>query len=465
MAFNMFPYSNLHELNLDWVLRKTAEAVQTCQEALTAINALMGNAVLYTSQERDAGERRTACGNIHALSYDAQGLHAADRTVARANIQTVAYEEQSLTDSQKQQARSNIGAVSASDLPDLSDVVKVTEQSFTPAQKQQARSNIGAVSASDLPDLSDVVKVTEQSFTPAQKQQARSNIGAAASADIPNVSDVVRTSAQTFSTAQKTQARTNIGAAASADIPNVSDVVRTSTQTFTDAQKAQARTNIGASSPLVFTIEAASGSSPWSIPSDNYASLSAFLSAIASGNPATLQVSQSVFQNYPQVFKTSNLAVYGNFIAATYCYDISTDEPDAASELFTLTISIDTAHHTWNAKEHRELPNTTASDNGKTVKVGQWGAIVLEDMRPLVLEFATENPYTVTTPLADIKAAIDAGRQVMFKLPGLNGTTTLKDYGPSNTGVFNYILFNTSLFNSYAWYNGRSDVWEYVVNT
>lgn len=431
MAFNMFPYSNLHNLNLDWILSTVKTLATTVEAAVSSLQEALANTVLYTSQERTAGERRTACGNIHALSYDAQGLHAADRTVARANIQAVAYEEQSLTDS----------------------------------QKQQARDNIGAVSASDLPDLSDVVKVTEQSFTPAQKQQARSNIGAAASADIPNVSDVVRTSAQTFSTAQKTQARTNIGAAASADIPNVSNVVRTSAQTFTDAEKAQARTNIGASSPLVFTIEAASGSGPWSIPSDDYAALSAFLSAIASGNPATLQVSQSVFQNYPQVFKTSNLAVYGNFIAATYCYDISTDEPDATSELFTLTISIDTTHHTWNAKEHRELPNTTASDNGKTVKVGQWGVIVLEDMRPLVLEFATENPYTVTTPLADIKAAIDAGRQVMFKLPGLNGTTTLKDYDPSNVGVFNYIWFNTSRFNSYAWYNGRSDVWEYVVNT
>ena len=35
---------------------------------------------------------------------------------------------------------------------------------------------------------------------------------------------------------------------------------------------------------------------------------------------------------------------------------------------------------------------------------------------PLILEFATENPLTVNTPLSEIKAAIEAGRQVWFKM-------------------------------------------------
>ena len=37
-----------------------------------------------------------------------------------------------------------------------------------------------------------------------------------------------------------------------------------------------------------------------------------------------------------------------------------------------------------------------------------------EDRGPLILEFATTNPFTVTTPLSEIKAAIKAGRQVML---------------------------------------------------
>ena len=37
---------------------------------------------------------------------------------------------------------------------------------------------------------------------------------------------------------------------------------------------------------------------------------------------------------------------------------------------------------------------------------------------PVVLEFATMDPYTVTTPIADIKTAIDTGRQVWFKNSG-----------------------------------------------
>ena len=34
---------------------------------------------------------------------------------------------------------------------------------------------------------------------------------------------------------------------------------------------------------------------------------------------------------------------------------------------------------------------------------------------PLILEFATEDPYTVDTPISDIQAAIEAGRQVWFR--------------------------------------------------
>jgi hypothetical protein len=39
---------------------------------------------------------------------------------------------------------------------------------------------------------------------------------------------------------------------------------------------------------------------------------------------------------------------------------------------------------------------------------------------PLILEFATEDPYTVDTPISDIQEAIEAGRQVLFVIEDMH---------------------------------------------
>lgn len=228
MAFNLFPFTNLHNLNTDWILKTVKECKTAVENALAAVQTALSDAVLYTSQSKTASEQRTACGNINAVSYLTQGADAADRTVARTNIRAVAYEEQSLTDQQKAQARTNIGAISSSDIPSLTGFVSYTEaQSLTDDQKAQAQTNIGAASTANLATLaynvnssinsvqSDVakcVKIIPQSLTPSQQAQALINIGAAAASTIPDVSDVLRYSSQSLTDLEKLQAQRNIDA-------------------------------------------------------------------------------------------------------------------------------------------------------------------------------------------------------------------------------------------------------------
>lgn len=64
------------------------------------------------------------------------------------------------------------------------------------------------------------------------------------------------------------------------------------------------------------------------------------------------------------------------------------------------------------------VPAAEVSDKGKVLSVSDSGAPVWENREPLVLEFATTDPYTVATPFADIKTAIDSGRQVYFDYNG-----------------------------------------------
>lgn len=257
MAFNMFPYSNLHNLNLDWILNtvKTMAAaveaaagtVETYAARLTqaetniqAITPAANGAVRHdVSQALDAANRRRAATNIHAVSYDATLLSADERS----------------------QARSNIGAAASADIPDVSDVVRVTAQTFSTLQKAQARANIEAVSSSQLNTLdgrvqtleSNTVRVTSQSFTDAQKTQARTNIGAIAASDVPSITGaVVYNEAQSLTDSQKLQARNNINAAVSGSY------LRYDAQSLTAAQKQQARSNIGVSGaedqPLIVTV-------------------------------------------------------------------------------------------------------------------------------------------------------------------------------------------------------------------
>lgn len=283
MSIFNWPYTNFHELNLDWVLRtmKTAvEAVehmadslesyaQRLQQAENDIDALEGSRVSYAAEQQlSSTQKQQARTNIDAAPA----------------IGVVYYnQEMALDNTYKATARDNIGAAAASAIPDVSDVVRTSAQTFTTEQQAQARSNIGAGSENDINALesSRVSYAAEQQLTTTQKQRARTNIdaapaigvvyynqdmaldstykatarnniGAAAAADIPGASDVVRTSAQTLTTEQQAQARTNIAAAAASAIPDVSDVVRTTVQMFTDSQKMRARSNINAAEePIV----------------------------------------------------------------------------------------------------------------------------------------------------------------------------------------------------------------------
>ena len=227
MALNLFPFTNLHNLNTDWILKVIKECKEAVDESLTAVRAALENAVLYTNQSKDVTSRRTATRNIHAVSYDSFPL----------------------TPGEADQARNNIRAAAISDIPDVSDVLRYSSQSLTTDQKAQARTNIGALSSSDIPAPEGVVSYAEsQDLTSTQQATARTNIGALGAGDIPTPEGVVSyAESQSLTDTEKTTARTNIGAAASSAIPDVSDVLRYSSQSLTSSQQEQARANIGAS--------------------------------------------------------------------------------------------------------------------------------------------------------------------------------------------------------------------------
>ena len=210
MAFNLFPFTNLHNLNTDWILKTIQEAKAAVEESLAAVRTALADAVLYTSQSKDTSSRRVACTNIHAVSYDTTVISPED----------------------KAQARTNIGAAAAADVTSLGSAVddlttamqttvRFTEQSLSDISKAQARANIGAVSAAEIPSAANAVLYTEQSLTSGQQTQARTNIGAAASSAIPDVTDVLRYSSQSLTSGQQSQARSNIGAAYDSDVSDL----------------------------------------------------------------------------------------------------------------------------------------------------------------------------------------------------------------------------------------------------
>lgn len=229
MAFNMFPFTNLHNLNTDWILKTIKELKAAAETAASQVQEALANAVLYTSQSKDTSSRRVACTNIHAVSYDSTPLQSAEAA----------------------QARSNIGAAAASAIPDVSDVLRYSAQSLTDEQKLQARTNQGTASSEALVGVAGRVNILEnssvsyaaqQQLTATQQTTARGNIGAA-----PSVGVVMYNTAQTLDDSYKAQARQNIGAIAASDVPAVTGaVVYNEDQSLTDAQKLQARNNINA---------------------------------------------------------------------------------------------------------------------------------------------------------------------------------------------------------------------------
>ena len=269
MAFNMFPFTNLHNLNTDWILKTIKEAKEAVDESLAAVREALTNAVLYTSQSKDTSSRRVACTNIHAVSYDSTPLQSAEAAQARYNIGAAAasaipdfsdvlrYSAQSLTDEQKLQARTNQGTASSEALVGVAGRVNILEnssvsyaaqQQLTATQQTTARGNIGAA-----PSVGVVMYNTAQTLDDSYKAQARQNIGAIAASDVPVVTGaVVYNEAQSLTGAQKLQARNNINAAVSASY------LRYDAQSLTASQKQQARANIGVSGaedqPLIVTV-------------------------------------------------------------------------------------------------------------------------------------------------------------------------------------------------------------------
>lgn len=202
MAFNMFPFTNLHNLNTDWILNTIKTLKSQVESALEQVTGALADAVLYTSQSHNETDRKQACTNIHAVSYDNAPLSSENAA----------------------QARTNIGAVSSSAIPDVSDVIRYSVQTPTSDQKTVARSNIGAASKTNLDNLELTVAAQSQTLN-----------------------DCVRFTAQTGKTdEQKAQARNNIGAISAADIPPAASAVLYTRQSLNDTQKGIARDNIEA---------------------------------------------------------------------------------------------------------------------------------------------------------------------------------------------------------------------------
>lgn len=179
MSIFNWPYTNFHELNLDWVLRTMKTAVEAV--------------------ERMAG----------SLESFAQRLQQAESDIDALETSRVSYAaEQQLTSAQKQRARTNIDAA-----PAIGVVYYNQDMALDSTYKATARNNIGAAAAADIPGVSDVVRTSAQTLTTEQQAQARTNIAAAAASAIPDVSDVVRTTVQMFTDSQKMRARSNINAA------------------------------------------------------------------------------------------------------------------------------------------------------------------------------------------------------------------------------------------------------------
>ena len=252
MPFNMFPYSNFHKLNADWILKTIKQAADAVAEAASTVSGYLARLVDVEDKVQSLENSRVSYASEQHLT-DVQKQRARGNIGAAPSRGVVYYnEEQLLSDEYKATARDNIGALSESD---VEDVIRYSEQDLSAEQKAQARTNIGAVSSSDIP--TGVVRYdAQQQLSDAQKQTARTNISAASAADALNT---VKYTAQELTNSQKLQARDNIGAAAASDL---GDVLRYSVQSLDLSDQAQARDNISAigqsdlqeAKPLIVTL-------------------------------------------------------------------------------------------------------------------------------------------------------------------------------------------------------------------
>lgn len=239
MSFNQFPYTNLHNINLDWILSKIIEAGTAIRE----FSSRLASAVLTTPQ--------------------------------------------TLTAAQKVQARENIGALGPGDVPDPSGVVRYDQaQTLTSDQMRQARTNIYAGSAADVADNAlNIVQLQTD------LDQAEDRLDAL-DAELP-ATYVSTQITQAFSAAEQAKARSNIGAIGAGEIPSPEGaVLYNAAQQLTALQAAQARSNIGAGQPVrEITVTLPYGSSSYTgITSQDVTE------AVSAGQPILVHIRQETDQ-------------------------------------------------------------------------------------------------------------------------------------------------------------------------
>lgn len=197
MAFNMFPYSNLHRLNTDWVLeqiRNAAQAVQDAKEEVDAAVAVMEGydehlSILDQGVASNAGQIQTVASNLSTLAgtVATQGdrLNSINTGLTDLAGHAVQTYEQEFSDAEKAQARTNIGAVALSAYNTNNNRVNAIleyQGNQISALELSDTTQAGQISALQA-DTASVVKYTAQTLTEAQKLRARLNIGAAAGGD------------------------------------------------------------------------------------------------------------------------------------------------------------------------------------------------------------------------------------------------------------------------------------------
>lgn len=263
---NLFPYTDFHALNLDWIIAKVKELSSRIDNI---------KAVLYSPQNLNDEEKAQARANIDAKNL----LEVAEIVDERA---VLFKKQQALSDEQKLLARQNINATTlldaskyAKSYTDGNAVQYTTSQNLNENYKQMARRNIGAGTGDvktvngKAPDEngnvvvsgggggpSDAVTYSAQSgYTDLQREQACQNIGA-----VTFLADMV------IDENEKKIARNNIGAG-TGDVKTVNGsspdangnvivsggstegaVLYNQAQSLEEAQKLQARQNIDAPS-------------------------------------------------------------------------------------------------------------------------------------------------------------------------------------------------------------------------
>lgn len=90
MPFNMFPFSNLHNLNMDWILQKIKEALHLTQEAQEAAEEAAATVAGYDAQlEEITGDITALDGRIDTAEDDIDALEGR-MTSAESDISTKA---------------------------------------------------------------------------------------------------------------------------------------------------------------------------------------------------------------------------------------------------------------------------------------------------------------------------------------------------------------------------------------